>query len=750
MSSEPSESTTAQGQELAAQDDSLQGFAPLPQPQGPVAGPPLRVCFATYYLPARISRDGVGTAYSGLAPALARAGHDVTVLYLPGDRVPDHTIEYWVSYHEKMGIRLVPLPRPSFRTATTCVHDVTLSYYAYLWLKEHEFDLVHFMARRGAGYWSLVAKHQGLAFKHTMLCVGVHAPTVLLRMSRRGHLSSVDDLDNDFMERGSVAWADVLVSASRFLIGWMQERGWELPARCYVQPTIVPRVCGNGLAREAAGEASQEVRDVVLVGPLADGGGLEVFCDALDRIAASGVRLSGVTFLGRLGVVNGRDARTFIQERARQWPSRWRIECEFTRESALAYLQQGGRLAVVLSQCEPLPVFVLDCLEGGVPLLAASVTAIPELVAPEDHERVLVAPRGDLLAERLETALREGARPGRPAIDFERNEQEWLAWHASLPWADQKRNGEPAAVPSEPLPLVSICMPTYNRPRLLRQALESIDEIDYPNLEVVLVDDGSTDPAAVELLEELSATFPARGWQLIRQENNYASAARNTAARHARGESLFFMDDDNYAMPHGLSVFVEIARRTGADIVASFRENFKGLDPPGRDDQAERYHTLFLGRAPVPGLFRNVFGDMNALVRRDVYLAVGGQSEDYGLGFQDWEFFAKAALAGYTMEVIPESLFFYRVTEGGICSSTPRVRNIARIGRRYQEAMPEALRDLVSLTQGMILHEWPRDYRTLPGLHLIRVGLGNCLRDGPRSVIAHVLRKIRHLFSRRS
>ncbi|MHC4593147.1 MAG: glycosyltransferase, partial [Planctomycetota bacterium] len=684
--------------------------------------------------------DGAGTAYSGLALALARAGHDVTVLYLPGDRVPDHTIEYWVSRHEEMGMQLVPLPRPGFRTATTCAHDVTLSYYAYLWLKEHEFDLIHFMARRGAGYWSVVAKHQGLAFGRTTLCTGVHGPTLLLRMSRRGHLSSVDDLDNDFMERGSVALADVVVSASHFLIGWMQEHGWQLPARCHVQPTVIPRAtAASSDVADEPGQPPRRADEIVFLGRLLENAGLPLFCDALDRLAAGHHTDCTVTFLGRPGTIDGEDSVRFVRRRASRWPFRWQVIGDKDRQEALEYLAGGNRVAVVPSLAAIWPTGVLHCLDNGIPLIAGHVGAAPEMVAPEDRERVLVPLRPDILADRLRTALREGIRPGRPMIDFERNEQEWLAWHASLPRADQKHERVPPTAAPEPLPLVSICMPTYNRPRLLRQALESIDTIDYPNLEVVLVDDGSTDPAAVELLEELSATFPARGWQLIRQENKYASAARNTAARHARGEHLFFMDDDNYAKPHGLSVFVEIARRTGADIVASFRENFKGLNAPGRDDQAERYHTLFLGRAAVPGLFRNVFGDMNALVRRDVYLAVGGQSEDYGLGFQDWEFFAKAVLAGYTLEVIPESLFFYRVTEGGICNSTPRVKNLARIGRRYQEAMPEALRDLVSLAQGMILHEWPREYRKLPGLHLIRVGLGNCLREGPRSVIAHVL-----------
>ena len=60
-------------------------------------------------------------------------------------------------------------------------------------------------------------------------------------------------------------------------------------------------------------------------------------------------------------------------------------------------------------------------------------------------------------------------------------------------------------------PLVSVCVPHHNRPRLLAQALESLRQQDYPNLEVVLVDDASTDPAALTYLDE-SENRVRRAW----------------------------------------------------------------------------------------------------------------------------------------------------------------------------------------------------------------------------------------------
>ena len=64
-----------------------------------------------------------------------------------------------------------------------------------------------------------------------------------------------------------------------------------------------------------------------------------------------------------------------------------------------------------------------------------------------------------------------------------------------------------------------------------------------------------------------------------------------------------------------------------------------------------------LGGALAPGFYANVFGDANALVKKDVFAALGGFSEERDLGFEDWEFFARAVLKGYRLLVVPEPLF---------------------------------------------------------------------------------------------
>lgn len=94
------------------------------------------------------------------------------------------------------------------------------------------------------------------------------------------------------------------------------------------------------------------------------------------------------------------------------------------------------------------------------------------------------------------------------------------------------------------LPSASVIVCTYNGSRYIRRTLEALRQLDYPDCEIIIVDDGSTDGVA-----EIAAEFPFR---LIRTENRGLSSARNTGFQAARGEIIAFIDDDAFPDPHWL------------------------------------------------------------------------------------------------------------------------------------------------------------------------------------------------------
>lgn len=657
----------------------------------------LRICIATPDIVGPIRNGGIGTAYHWLGRALAAAGHTVTLLYTLSEHCEQDNIEVWQERYQQHGLRFVPLPEDA-AIPLYGSWAVQRSYYTYQWLKRQPFDLIHFPEWNGHGFHSLLAKRQGLHFANTVLCVGTHSPSEWHRVGQKSLIASLDEIEVDFMERTSIALADAVISPSRYMLDWLHDQGWTLPVAVWVRPNLIPLEECTTVPDDSIPQA---VNELVFFGRLERRKGLMLFCDALDRLRDSELRDFKVTFLGKVVTVNGQDSQEYLNKRASGWPWPWRVISDLDHRGAMAYLRRPHRLAVIPSLVENSPYTVLECLCANIPFVASAVGGIPELIAKPRQAAVLFNPEPTALAEKLREALREGVSLALPAISPAVNLLDWLKWHDTI---------TAAAPPQPPLPVpltpkVSVCLSHFNRPAYLAQALDSLRIQDYPNFEVVLVDDGSTDPVAQHYLVSLEGEFADRGWQLLRQKNCYLGAARNHAARRARGDYLLFMDDDNIAKPHELSTYVRAAQASGADILTCFIDVFHGAGAPG-SRQLPGARSLPIGGSVVVGLFRNGFGDANALVRREVFHAVGGFTEDYGVGHEDWEFFARAVLKGYRLQVVPETLFWYRMADDSMVNTTPKYENLMRPLRPYLETVPAVMRDLIHFTHGLFFRSF--------------------------------------------
>lgn len=677
-----------------------QNFPGLPGLEGVSSKKPLRVCIASCEFAGPIRNGGIGTAYTAMAHALKAAGHDVTLFYTQGQHCENQDVAHWKAHYQKLGFKF--FARPSDPNLRIDAPDrATRSYETYQWLKSREFDVVHFPEWSGDAYYSLVAKHQGLAFQNTLFCLGTHSPTAWLKQANSEHYSHPLDLEIDFMERRSVALADIVVSPCQYMLRWMIENGFELPERSYVQQNILPS-SARGDATSPAPASPQPVSEIVFFGRLETRKGIELFCDALDRLVANpALRKARITFLGKPATVNQCDSRAYIQKRAAKWPWQWDLVSGLDQPGAMRYLKQPGRLAVIPSLMENSPYTVLECLGGRIPFLASRVGGIPELIADEDVANSTFAPSANELANLLARTFETGVRPWKPFVEATANEKAWVQWHAALQ-AEGAAQQQPAE--SQDLPLVTVCVAHFNRPQFLKQALASLEAQDYANLEVIVVDDGSTKPEAVQYLEEIEPTLQRRNWRIIRQQNRYLSAARNTGARNARGEYLMFMDDDNFARPEEVSTFVKVARNTNADVVTACMEYFEGNEPPQRTGKPVT-RWVPLGPALAAGYFRNVFGDANCLVKKATFERLGGFTEIHGVTHEDWEFLAKAVLEGCRLEVIPESLFYYRFIPDSMIRSTSKYRNHLRHIRPYLATVPPELHQILLMAQGAWISE---------------------------------------------
>ena len=113
-------------------------------------------------------------------------------------------------------------------------------------------------------------------------------------------------------------------------------------------------------------------------------------------------------------------------------------------------------------------------------------------------------------------------------------------------------------------PLISVIVPVYNVAPWLERCLDSIAAQTWKNLEIWLVDDGSTDGSAA-LCAARAEKDPR--FHLLRQENAGVSAARNLALDHAAGHYLQFVDGDDFLPPDATETLARAASSTGADLV---------------------------------------------------------------------------------------------------------------------------------------------------------------------------------------
>ncbi len=695
----------------------------------------LNICIVAPDLLGPVRNSGIGTANTFLAYELAEAGHSVSILFSQCE-THARTSEPWIEIYRQRGIEVAVAEEWADKHTRVSLFPnhppLTMSYTVHNWLSEHTFDLVILTEWQGHGFYALQAKRGGLRFQKTVFITQIHSPSLW-------HAMHNADLPTDpvqsltyFIERKSVELADAVVSPSDYMLDWVQNHGFNPPAWSFVQPNLLKLK-----SRQAGGpERIVEADELVFFGRLEYRKGLMQFCNALDRLADLAVIPHRVTFLGKFGRVGQEHSALYIAQRSQKWSFPYQILSRMGQSEALDYLTVPGRVAVIPSVADNSPYTVYECLALAIPFLARDVGGIAELIAAEDHEACLFNDNPNLLARRLAKVLTEGALRPRLAFDLENSRK---AWREGLPaLVDQIQPTQPPKKPGtrEPtLPWVSVCLTHYSRPKLLRQAVASLLEQDYPNLEVILVDDGSPGKDTAKMMQAPEPELAGGDWKILRLENGYLGKARNTAVRAARSDFLLFMDDDNVARPNMVSRFMQVALSSGAELVTTVFEVFSGDKKPTAKTPVVR-RFLPVGDTVSFSIVANAFGDANSLVKRSLFEKLGGFSEDYGLGHEDLELYVRAALTGAKVSVVPEPLYWYRQNGESMLSTTHAAANRIRSFRPYIDHLPAPLAELAILAYGLATEKIPQPVSEFGLLATDQQRLAAGCPDAPETIAA--------------
>jgi glycosyltransferase involved in cell wall biosynthesis len=197
-------------------------------------------------------------------------------------------------------------------------------------------------------------------------------------------------------------------------------------------------------------------------------------------------------------------------------------------------------------------------------------------------------------------------------------------------------------------PLVSVIIPVYNGARFISEAIQSVCKQNYEPLEIIIVDDGSTDdtPSVVRSFKDI---------RYIHQENQGVAVARNTGIENSRGELIAFLDADDYWTDNKLNIQVEcLLRNPHVGYTLGMQKNYleSGIERPFwlREEHLLGEHIGFLP---------------TMLIRRQIFDKVGLFNTDFKIT-EDVEWFSRIENDCITRMVVPEVLLYRRIHDANL------------------------------------------------------------------------------------
>ncbi|MGO7367124.1 glycosyltransferase family 2 protein [Rhizobium leguminosarum] len=238
-------------------------------------------------------------------------------------------------------------------------------------------------------------------------------------------------------------------------------------------------------------------------------------------------------------------------------------------------------------------------------------------------------------------------------------------------------------------PLVSVVMPAFNASPYIARSLQSAARQTYQSLEIIVVNDGSTDDTA-KLVEQMAVADSRI--RLLTTSNRGVAAARNTGIQASSGRFVAFLDADDLWHQTKIEKQVNALNHLSSQWAAVYTLHYvidlaDEIIYPGRSNVARGYiYARHL-------TFKYVGNGSTLLVRRDVALEIGGFDSSYAAagieGCEDLDFELRLA-AHYYIEVIPERLVGYRQYPGNMSSNHIQMaRGALEVVRRSLAANPQ-------------------------------------------------------------
>ena len=248
---------------------------------------------------------------------------------------------------------------------------------------------------------------------------------------------------------------------------------------------------------------------------------------------------------------------------------------------------------------------------------------------------------------------------------------------------------------------VSVIIPTYNREKTILRALQSVLEQTYTNIEVLVIDDGSTDGTA----DIINGVDDDRVKYIVLEKNGGPSNARNVGVQIAEGEWIAFQDSDDCWHADKLEVQMAYAKEHPEYAMiycmynAILESGVQLVIPP------KPWFGVMEGKMVSTLLQRNMIGAPTVVAKREAFLEAGGFDTSYN-ALEDWDFAIRFALQ-YEIGFVKETLIDCYVSSSGVSSNTGAYYEArCKMLGQYKDAMTQCgvletvMQDILVRAQG--------------------------------------------------
>ncbi len=210
------------------------------------------------------------------------------------------------------------------------------------------------------------------------------------------------------------------------------------------------------------------------------------------------------------------------------------------------------------------------------------------------------------------------------------------------------------------VPTIGVFLPCYNAHIYLPRALESLRTQTFQDFEIIIINDGSTDPETIAYLETVPDDI-----RVIHQENRGLAGARNRGFTEARADLILPLDCDDWLAPQFLEEAYAALQAAPEKSFVFAGLTLEGEGEGALEKQFNLFEQLYFNQLPYC-----------MLMPRAAWKEIGGYDEAMRLGYEDWEYNIRLGLLGWTGIPLSKPHFHYHVSASGMLASTSRIRHI--------------------------------------------------------------------------